>query len=307
MTMKKFIAEASSSTLDTAEGTNQDKKKVVILGAVGGGKTTLAQAIASVLGKKRVELPETPFEVHGTVDDAIITSIDLATHKIAGGLGQQDVGTLYKEWTKDPNAPTINNSEKIASEMFDALTKNDPNIGHGLMSEDVYTLDKETESVALEQLEMKPTGEPRYIDDLNDHVAKVHANLLHVTDNLLTRAMTHDGSKFLNVEFIPFEKTFSRLRSTTYGTPEYKALLVELGPALDHHYENNDHHPEYFENGINDMDIFQLTEMLCDWKAAVERHADGNVFKSLEHNKTRFNIDDQLYSIMCNTMKRWND
>lgn len=302
--MKKFIDTANSSTLDTTEGTEKEKKKVVIVGSVGGGKTTLAEAIASI-GKKFGKSQEVKFEVDGTVEEAIATGIDLATHKIAGGLGQQDVGTLYKEWTKDPNLPTSNDSYSIASDMTDTIKKYDP-IGRDITSEDIYILNRETESAALAQLEMEPTGEPRYIDDLNDHVSKVHGNIVHVTDILLGRAMTHDSSKFSNEEFIPFNETFSRLRTTTYGTPEYKALLAELGPALTHHYQHNDHHPEYFENGVNDMDIFQLTEMLCDWKAAVERHDDGDIFKSLDINRDRFDIDDQLYSIMYNTIKRWN-
>jgi hypothetical protein len=45
----------------------------------------------------------------------------------------------------------------------------------------------------------------------------------------------------------------------------------------------------------------QLLEMLIDWKAASERHESGNIFKSLEHNKQRFKIDDQLYDVLLNT------
>lgn len=33
---------------------------------------------------------------------------------------------------------------------------------------------------------------------------------------------------------------------------------------LDHHYQNNDHHPEHFELGINGMNLLQLLEMLAD-------------------------------------------
>jgi hypothetical protein len=72
--------------------------------------------------------------------------------------------------------------------------------------------------------------------------------------------------------------------------------------ALDHHYSNNRHHPEYFENGINDMTLIDLIEMLCDWYAATQRHNDGDIFKSIEFNKTRFNMSDQLVSILTNTV-----
>ena len=74
-----------------------------------------------------------------------------------------------------------------------------------------------------------------------------------------------------------------------------------MGIALKHHYEINSHHPEHYEEGIDGMTLFDLVEMFCDWKAASLRHSDGNFISSLEYNKKRFNMDDQLYSIFTNT------
>jgi hypothetical protein len=37
-----------------------------------------------------------------------------------------------------------------------------------------------------------------------------------------------------------------------------------MAPALKHHYENNRHHPEHFKNNIDDMNLIDLIEMLCD-------------------------------------------
>ncbi len=51
------------------------------------------------------------------------------------------------------------------------------------------------------------------------------------------------------------------------------------------------------------MSLFDLIEMLCDWKAAGERHADGSIEMSLGHNRERFNISPQLHSILENTAK----
>jgi hypothetical protein len=55
------------------------------------------------------------------------------------------------------------------------------------------------------------------------------------------------------------------------------------------------------ERGINGMSLFDLLEMLCDWKAAGERHADGCVKRSLKVNKERFKLSDQLASVLHNT------
>lgn len=58
------------------------------------------------------------------------------------------------------------------------------------------------------------------------------------------------------------------------------------------------------ELGINGMSLFDIIEMVCaDWPAAVKRHADGNLLRSLEINRKRFNISDQLVAIIRNTYR----
>jgi hypothetical protein len=54
------------------------------------------------------------------------------------------------------------------------------------------------------------------------------------------------------------------------------------------------------------FDLFDLMEMFFDWKAATERHADGDIYKSIEINKDRFKISDQICNIFTNTAKRLN-
>jgi len=44
--------------------------------------------------------------------------------------------------------------------------------------------------------------------------------------------------------------------------------------------------------------------MLCDWKAASERHVDGNFERSIEINRKRFGMSDELTAIFHNT-RRW--
>ena len=39
---------------------------------------------------------------------------------------------------------------------------------------------------------------------------------------------------------------------------------------------------EIYANGVAGMDILDLVEMLCDWKAASERTKDGDFQKSIE-------------------------
>lgn len=103
-----------------------------------------------------------------------------------------------------------------------------------------------------------------------------------------------------------FDQFTPLLKNSTYGSEEYKKFLTEMKVGLDHHYENNSHHPEHFDNGIQGMSLFDLLEMLCDWKAATMRHADGDIHKSIEINQKRFGYSDELKKIFLNTLYELN-
>ncbi len=51
------------------------------------------------------------------------------------------------------------------------------------------------------------------------------------------------------------------------------------------------------------MDLMDVVEMFCDWKAATMRHNDGDIRKSIEINQKRFNMSDDLMEIFKNTAK----
>lgn len=141
-----------------------------------------------------------------------------------------------------------------------------------------------------------------YKDTMN-HINRVRDLLFIVCKNFYSRATAHDQTKLREPEKSIFDIATPKLRSLTYGTEEYKEALVEIKEALDHHYQYNSHHPEHYVNGIDGMSLFDIFEMLVDWKAAGERHEDGCINKSLEINKQRFNISPQLYNILTNTVK----
>lgn len=55
--------------------------------------------------------------------------------------------------------------------------------------------------------------------------------------------------------------------------------------------------------GVRGMSLLDVVEMLADWKAATERHADGSLAKSIEINQKRFGYSDDLRAILTNTAK----
>lgn len=140
--------------------------------------------------------------------------------------------------------------------------------------------------------------------DTHDHINRVRELISECTKELTRRALVHDKSKLKNPEKELFDEYTPKLKECTYGSDEYKEYLKGLRVALDHHYANNSHHPEHYEDGVNGFDLFDLIEMFMDWKAATERHADGDIRKSIEINKERFNLSDQVCDIFRNTVDR---
>ena len=140
------------------------------------------------------------------------------------------------------------------------------------------------------------------VSETKDHILLVSNLLNQIAIELLQRGEQHDQSKLEETEAPLFAEYTKRLKNLTYGSPEYQQSLDGLKPALIHHYAKNSHHPEFFANGINDMNLVDIIEMFCDWSASCQRHDDGNLRKSLNINKKRFEISDQLFKIFENTI-----
>lgn len=138
--------------------------------------------------------------------------------------------------------------------------------------------------------------------DTLTHIRRVQALLGRMARALMERGEVHDTSKLGPEEKPLFDEMTPLLKTLTYGTDEYKASLARLGTALKHHYAENSHHPEHYENGVAGMNILDVVEMLCDWKAASERTKDGDFQKSVEIGIERFKIDPQLAAIFRNSI-----
>src|SRR5436190_8655944 len=104
-----------------------------------------------------------------------------------------------------------------------------------------------------------------YLKDLMKHRALVAEHMLTIVAELNKRAVHHDDSKFDLEEYDAYEEAFPNLQKYAYGSEEHRAELRKIKPAIEHHYQNNRHHPEYFGNvGIAGMNLLDLIEMVCD-------------------------------------------
>ena len=89
------------------------------------------------------------------------------------------------------------------------------------------------------------------------------------------------------------EQRYDSAKDTLLHIKRVNALLLQFLQELINravtHDESKLHEPE---------------KMFFEWKAASERHNDGDVLKSIEINKQRFGLSEQLCKIFENT-ERW--
>lgn len=139
---------------------------------------------------------------------------------------------------------------------------------------------------------------------LTIHKIYVFLSLLKFSLKLMWRATIHDYSKFTKLESEYFIKYMDQLYQSQYGTDKYNNLLKSMEPAIQNHYKHNSHHPEYYKNKIQGMDLLDLVEMYYDWETSTKKHKTGDISKSIEINRKRFNISNDLCEILKNTSKK---
>jgi hypothetical protein len=135
------------------------------------------------------------------------------------------------------------------------------------------------------------------------HKVLVFWYILGFCRRLIWRGITHDLSKLTKEErpsFIALAAS-DALRKVSYKSDEYKAILAKHKPVIDVHYKNNSHHPDHYQHGVTNMDLFDMIEMVCDWRAAGRRTKGGNLAESFRVNHGRYEIPLNIHRILKRT------
>lgn len=141
--------------------------------------------------------------------------------------------------------------------------------------------------------------------DARLHIEIIHRVMEKIISELSYREMHHDDSKFVEPELSTYNKYIPLLKETPFGSKEYVEVRDKMyNDGLKHHFENNRHHPEHFENGIKDMTLVDVVEMFCDWYAASQR-SDTGFEDGLKFNKDKFKMSDELYRVFKNTYEEY--
>lgn len=147
----------------------------------------------------------------------------------------------------------------------------------------------------------------RHYIGTSTHKAWVLWYCLKFSAKLLKRAILHDLSKYSDVETEGFVRIIHRLRGSMYGSTAYKEMLASddaVREGTAHHYAVNRHHPEHFiesperHANLRRMNLLDIVEMFCDWRSAVKRHRSGDIKRSIEINKNRYEMSSELEGIL---------
>lgn len=148
--------------------------------------------------------------------------------------------------------------------------------------------------------------EAKYRLAVAEHMTNVRINLDTFCSELRMRAVLHDLSKLEEPEFTGFmnaQEGFEQLTAAghKYGSPEYRAHCKTILPAIKHHQAHNRHHAEYHRDGVKDMTLVDIIEMVSDWKAASDReNNDFNI--SLEICLEKYVESQELRCMIRNTV-----
>jgi hypothetical protein len=139
--------------------------------------------------------------------------------------------------------------------------------------------------------------------DTVEHISNVRSKILKVVADLIERGFKHDASKLEQPEKEILDKYKPQLKLIEFGSNAEKEIIKKMKVGLDHHYSHNRHHPQFFADGVDGMNLIDLLEMILDWKSACETASTKNadIFKSIEICAERFKIEPQLKQILLNT------
>lgn len=140
-------------------------------------------------------------------------------------------------------------------------------------------------------------------DYVKDHIARVKKRLIDFIGELYNRVHTHDVSKLNEPEHSLWIKMDQEPRYP-YGSKEYKDKIERNQKVFELHYKNNSHHPEHYYNGILDMDLIDLIEMLIDWISYKDEISIEDAVDLIDKQSERYNLSMDLQCVLKNTLFR---
>lgn len=126
-------------------------------------------------------------------------------------------------------------------------------------------------------------------------------HVIHQMSSILNeRAVTHDQSAFNQMEM---QNAFIAINAEGKNPIDTQQLLTTV---QDIHFASNPHHPEYHENGVRDMSIFDILELMADWKITSRAKVNTTFDQYLNEQFAVYDVPEYVQSIIRQTAKQLN-
>jgi len=96
------------------------------------------------------------------------------------------------------------------------------------------------------------------------------------------------------------DKRFKEVSETMKHTVD---LTLNLDAAIEHHHANNRHHTAFHKNEFSGMNLFDILEMLADWKAASRRSPNLSFADSLPKAFEKYSVPKNMQKHIMETLK----
>lgn len=123
--------------------------------------------------------------------------------------------------------------------------------------------------------------------------------LIHI---LLDMVKNHDKTKITNKEeHDAYEDMYNIAEKCGKDSVEYKELRENYASIIEGHNKTNRHHPEFFTGKENEMNLFDLMEILIDWKLDCDE--DGEDVHNFITNKMQkeYHMSDDIINLFITT------
>ena len=179
--------------------------------------------------------------------------------------------------------------------------------------ETVEEVNKEFEDSNIAQDPSEEDLKDIYEGRVINHIYRVQTYLVSLINLINNRALRHDRSKLDSPEkdaLIHYNE--DKLHQYPYGSSEWRAedkaqrADDKVNEAYLHHVKSNFHHPESYLEGVNDMDLIDLLELVADLKADSQEYAG---LMTMEEYVTAYcemhRLPHVLLYIFMNTLERF--
>lgn len=128
---------------------------------------------------------------------------------------------------------------------------------------------------------------------------------MFLADKIRERAEKHDDSK-LEYPELGWLVNMDKEGHVPYGSDEYFEKQERWKCFFDHHYANNTHHPDHNGiEGVRDMTIVDLIEMMCDMISYLDEFPQEKAFEVVNEQAKRFGLSEELERILIKTLMEY--